>query len=140
MINTDKNKQIIHDLIQVVWNSQNLTALKDFWTEDCINHAMPGTDNRGLEALQVYHQSFFADFFSAFSDVQIGIMQQVAEGDRVVTYITLRGKHSGSFFGIQPTEKNISMSAIRIDRMQDGKISEHWSVGDMAGLMQQLQS
>jgi steroid delta-isomerase-like uncharacterized protein len=139
MINTDKNKQIIHDLIQVVWNSQNLTALKDFWTEDCVNHAMPGTDNRGLDALQVYHQSFFTDF-SAFSNVQIEIMQQVAEGDRVVTYITLRGKHSGSFFGIPPTGKNISMSAIRIDRMQDGKIAEHWSVGNMAGLMQQLQS
>ncbi|MFN6455887.1 MAG: ester cyclase [Nostoc sp. EfeVER01] len=29
---------------------------------------------------------------------------------------------------------------IRIDRVQDGKIAEHWSVSDAAGLMQQLQS
>ncbi|MBD2211237.1 ester cyclase [Nostoc linckia FACHB-104] len=26
-----------------------------------------------------------------------------------------------------------------MDRIQDGKISEHWSVSDAAGLMQQLQ-
>jgi predicted SnoaL-like aldol condensation-catalyzing enzyme len=26
------------------------------------------------------------------------------------------------------------------DRFQDGKIAEHWSVADMAGLMQQLQA
>ncbi len=139
MIDTDKNKQIIHDLIQVVWNGKNLTALGDFWTEDCINHAIPGTDNHGLVLLHAYHQSFFTDF-SAFSNVQIEIMQQVAEDDRVVTHITLRGKHSGSFYGIPPTGKNILMSAIRIDRIQDGKIAEHWSVGDLAGLMQQLQS
>lgn len=44
---------------------------------------MPGADNRGLDALRVYHESFFADF-SAFSNIQIEIMQQVAEGDRVV--------------------------------------------------------
>jgi steroid delta-isomerase-like uncharacterized protein len=140
MTDADKNKQIIQNFVQVVWNGQNLTALKDFWTEDCINHAMPGSDNRGLNALRVYHDSFFDDFFSAFPDIVIEIMQQVAEDNRVVTYITSKGKHSGAFYGISPTGKSISTSVIRIDRIQDGKIAEHWSVSDAAGLMQQLQS
>jgi steroid delta-isomerase-like uncharacterized protein len=124
----------------VVWSSQNLNALKDFWTEDCINHAMPGSDNRGLDALRVYHNSFFDDFFSAFPDIQIEIMQQVAEGNQVATHITSKGEHGGAFYGIPPTGKSISTSVIRIDRIQDGKIAEHWSVSDAAGLMQQLQS
>ncbi|MEH2251953.1 ester cyclase [Nostoc sp.] len=139
MTDAGKNKQIIQNLVQVVWNDRNLTALKDFWTEDCINHTMPGSDNRGLDALRVYHESFFADF-SAFSNIQIEIVQQVAESDRIVTYITTQGKHSGMFYGIPPTGKSISISAIRIDRVQDGKIAEHWSVSDAAGLMQQLQA
>jgi predicted ester cyclase len=67
-------------------------------------------------------------------------MQQVAENDRVVSYITSHGKHSGSFYGISPTGRSISTSVIRIDRVQDGKIAEHWSVSDAAGLIQQLQS
>jgi steroid delta-isomerase-like uncharacterized protein len=140
MTDADKNKQIIQNFVQVVWNGQNLNSLKDFWTEDCINHAMPGSDNRGLDALRVYHDSFFDDFFSAFPDIEIEIMQQVTEGNRVVTYITSKGKHMGSFYGIPPTGKSISTSVIRIDRIQDGKIAEHWSVSDAAGLMQQLQS
>jgi steroid delta-isomerase-like uncharacterized protein len=140
MTDTDKNKQIIQNLIQVVWNGQNLNALKDFWTENCINHAMPGSDNCGLEALRIYHESFFSAFFSAFSNVQIEIMQQVAEGDQVVTYITTQGKHSGAFYGMPPTGKSMSTSVIRIDRIQDDKIAEHWSVSDAAGLMQQLQN
>ena len=140
MTDSDKNKQIIQNFVQVVWNGRNLNALKDFWTEDCINHAMPGSDNRGLDALKVYHDSFFNDFFSAFPDIQIEIMQQVVEDDRVVTHIISKGKHSGAFYGISPTGKNISTAVIRIDRIQDGKIAEHWSVSDAAGLMQQLQS
>jgi steroid delta-isomerase-like uncharacterized protein len=138
MTDLDKGKQIIQDFIQVVWNGRNLNTLKDFWTEDCINHAMLGTDNRGLNALRIYHDSFFDDFFSAFPDIEIEIMQQVAEGDRIATYITSQGTHSGSFYGIPPTGKHISTSVIRIDRVQDGKITEHWSVSDAAGLMQQL--
>jgi steroid delta-isomerase-like uncharacterized protein len=136
----DKNKQIIQNFIQVVWNDRNLSALKDFWAEDCVNHAMPGTDNRGLNALRIYHDSFFDDFFSAFPDIQIEIVQQLAEGDRIATYITSQGTHSGLFYGIPPTDKHISTSVIRIDRVQDGKITEHWSVSDAAGLMQQIQS
>lgn len=132
------NKQIIRNFVQVVWNGGNLTALKDFWTEDCVNHAMPGADNHGLDALRVYHESLFADF-SAFSNIQIEIIQQVAEGDRVVTHITARGEHSGTFFGIPPTGKSISTSVIRIDRIQDGKIAEHWSVSDVSSLILQLQ-
>jgi steroid delta-isomerase-like uncharacterized protein len=140
MSNTDENKQIIQNFVQVVWNDRDLTALKDFWAEDCVNHAMPGTDNRGLNALRIYHESFFDDFFSAFPNIQIKILQQVAEGDRIVSYITSQGQHSGTFYGILPTGKKISTSVIRIDRVQDGKIAEHWSVSDTAGLMQQLQS
>jgi steroid delta-isomerase-like uncharacterized protein len=140
MSSIDKNKQIIQNFVQVVWNGRDLSALKDFWTEDCVNHAMPGTDNRGLNALRIYHDSFFDDFFSAFPDIEIEIMQQVAEGDRIATYIISQGTHSGSFYGIPPTGKHISTSVIRIDRVQDGKIAEHWSVSDAAGLMQQVQS
>ncbi len=140
MTDADQNKQIIQNFVQVVWNSRNLNALEDFWTEDCINHAMPGTDNRGLNALRIYHDSFFDDFFSAFPDIQIEIVQQVAEGDRIATYITSQGTHSGVFYDISPTGKHVSTSVIRIDRVQDGKITEHWSVSDAASLMQQIQS
>jgi steroid delta-isomerase-like uncharacterized protein len=135
----NQNKQVIQNFMQVVWNGRNLTALKDFWSDDCVNHAMPGADNHGLVALRVYHDSFFDDFFAAFPDIKIVITQQIAEGDRVATYITSQGTHSGSFYGVPATGKTISTSVIRIDRVQDGKITEHWSVSDAGSLMQQIQ-
>jgi steroid delta-isomerase-like uncharacterized protein len=137
MLDTDRNKHIIQNFIQVVWQAQDLAALKDFWTEDCINHAMPAPNNCGLSVLHTYHERFLVDF-TAFSNLQIEILQQVAEGDRVVTHLTARGEHTEPFLELPPAGKWVEMPAIRIDRMQDGKIAEHWSVSDLAGLMQQL--
>jgi steroid delta-isomerase-like uncharacterized protein len=140
MSDLNRNKQIIHSLVREVWNNGNLDALNDFWSEDCINHAMPGSDNRGLEALRVYHESLSVTLDEAFIDFQTEILQQIAEGDRVVTQMRSSGEHRGTFAGIPATGKSISLSAMRIDLMRDGKITEHWSVADMADLMQQLQS
>jgi steroid delta-isomerase-like uncharacterized protein len=139
MSDMTQNKQVIQDFIQVVWNDRDLIALKDFWSTDCVNHAMTGSDNIGLTALRAYHDSFFDDFFNAFPDIKIMITQQIAEADRVATYITSQGTHNGSFYGVPATGKSISTSVIRIDRVQDGKIIEHWSVSDAGSLMQQIQ-
>ena len=139
MADTSTNKRIVRNFISTVWEDQDLAALPPFWTEECVNHAMPGPDNQGLAALRAYHEQFFADF-SAFSHVRIEIVQQVAEGDRVVTHMTTRGEHSGPFYGLPPTGKSVALATIRIDRLHDGKIAEHWSVADVAGLTQQLQA
>jgi predicted ester cyclase len=82
---------------------------------------------------------FLMIFFAAFPDIHIEIVQQVAEADRVTSYIISQGTHSGSFYGVPPTGKQISTSVIRIDRVQDDKITEHWSVSDAGNLMQQIQ-
>jgi predicted ester cyclase len=71
------------------------------------------------------HDSFFSNFFNAFPDIQIEIKQQLGEGDRIASYITSQGTHSGSFYGIAATGKHVSTSVIRIDRILDGKIAEH---------------
>lgn len=136
---TDRNKQMIHDFIEVVWRQGHLDRLGEFWTEDCVNHAAPAGQDRGLAALRAYHEGF-GTAFAAFSDMQINLQQQVAEADRVVTQILATVRHTGTFLGIAPTGRTVSLATIRIDRMQGGKIAEHWSVADMAGLMQQLKA
>ena len=139
MSNTEAGKKVVRDLIQTVWNGGQLDALPHFWTVDCVNHAMSGSDNRGLDALRIYHEQFMTAF-AAFAEVHTHIEQQIAEADRVVTYTIARGRHTGPFFGIAPTGKSVSLASIRIDRIKNDRIAEHWSVGDMAGLMQQLQA
>jgi predicted ester cyclase len=49
-----------------------------------------------------------------------------------------RGRHSGDFFGIPATGKQIEVMGILIHHMKDGKIIEVWEVLDMMGLLEDL--
>jgi predicted ester cyclase len=81
-------------------------------------------------ALQRYHEGF-AQWFRDFDDIKSEIQQQIAESDRVVTQMVLRAVHRAK-------HRSVSLATIRIDRIAEGKIAEHWSVADMSGLTQQL--
>lgn len=129
---------IIRAMIEAVWNQGNLDALPMFWSANCVNHAMPGPQNVGLAALRAYHEGFLAAF-AAFSNIGTSVVQQIEEGDRVVTQMVSKGIHSGDFLGVPATGRGVLLAAIRIDRLDNGKIAEHWSVSDVAGLLEQLQ-
>ena len=62
----------------------------------------------------------------------------MAEGDKVATRKTFHGTHEGEFMGILPTGQRVSMGLIDIVRIVDGRVVEHWSMGDNLGMMQQL--
>lgn len=126
------NKIIVAKSIEVVWRRGQLEELGTFWTDDCVNHADPAPGNVGLEALRRYHENF-GQAFAGFTSPTIEIVQQIAEENRVVTQILTQATHSAS-------GKLVSLSTVRIDRLQNGQIAEHWSVADMAGLMRQIQA
>ena len=133
---TTGNKRIVQQFIDDVWNNNNLAKLEDYWTRDCVNHILPPSANQGLDNLKASHQPFF----EAFSNICIALLDQIAEGDKVATHLVFRGKHTGQFFEVAATAKSVEMRGIRIDRIQDGKIAEHWAVFDIAELLQQLNS
>jgi len=67
-----------------------------------------------------------------------GIEDIFSSGDRVVVRWTGTGTHVGEVNGIPPTGKEISVDAISIHRMADGRIAETWEVWDTLGFLQQL--
>ena len=133
----EANKQIVLDLIETVWRRGELDRLAEFWTPDCINHAAPTSSDRGLVSLRLYHEQF-GPFFSGLSDVTITILRQIGEGDLVVTHVQLDASHTGVLMDLAATMRSVSLVTIRIDRFDAGRIAEHWSVADVAGLRQQV--
>jgi predicted ester cyclase len=51
-------------------------------------------------------------------------------GDRVVARWLGTGTHRGELMGIDPTGKPISVEAISVFRVENGKIAEEWTVWD----------
>ena len=137
-MNAEANKSIITAFIDAVWRRGQIDRLGEFWTPACVNHADASASNTGLTALRAYHQGFGAAF-SGFSDMDIRAVQQVADPDKVVTHMATRLRHTGPFNGVAATGRTVTLGSMRIDRIENGKIAEHWSVGDLAGLMRQLE-
>jgi steroid delta-isomerase-like uncharacterized protein len=133
-MSTEQNKAIRRRFDEEIVNKKNLAALESFYAPNYVDHAaIPGFPP-GVEGVKQRHAAFFA----AFPDSQIALEDQIAEGDKVATRFTIRGTHTGEFFGIPPTGKAASVTGIDIMRIVDGKIAEYWGQMDMLGLMQQL--
>ena len=109
-------------------------TLDEVYTSDVVWH-MPDQEVRGIEEAKQ-----FVDMFkSAFPDMQATVEDVVAEGDEVVTRVTLRGTHQGEVeeFG-PPTGRQVETQGITIHRIDGGKIVEEWNSYDNLSLMQQL--
>ena len=81
---------------------------------------------------------FLKGFVAAFPDSIIRIEDCIAEGDTVVTRWNLNGTHRGEFQGISATGRPVEFVGIEFNRVRDGKLVEHVSQFDLAGLMRQL--
>lgn len=128
---TEQNKAIVRKFIAASADDDQ-PALMELLSPDFAAHLAEGPAQRDVFLL---HNSVFA---KAFSDRQFTINELVAEGDKVMVRATWRGTHTSSFRGLSPTGKRIAISAFIADRIQDGKIVEHWSLFDQLSMMQQL--
>jgi predicted ester cyclase len=80
----------------------------------------------------------FDGFRAAFGDFRATILDQICEGDKVVTRKVFTGTHVGAFQGIEPTGREVEIHCIDIVRVADGRIVEHWNCVDRLGLLAQL--
>ena len=46
--------------------------------------------------------------------------------------------HLGEWLGIKPTGKRIQLRGINLDRVQAGRIVEHWGEADTIGMLMQM--
>ena len=67
---------------------------------------------------------------STYPDLQVTVRQQIAEGDLVVTRVTAKGTHTGTFCSIPPTNKQIVIEGVNIDRITNGMIVRHWGAAN----------
>jgi predicted ester cyclase len=77
-----------------------------------------------------------AALIAPFSDVNITIDDQVAEGDKVITWFTGISTHDrGPFMGVAPTGKRNTFTDVVLHRVVGGKILEERSAGDYLSIM-----
>lgn len=62
---------------------------------------------------------------NTYPDYSVSVKRQFEDGEYVISEVVMHGTHSGEFLGITPTNKAIEITGVNIDRVVEGKISEH---------------
>jgi steroid delta-isomerase-like uncharacterized protein len=129
----EENKALVRRFVDEVQCRHNLAALDELCSPDFVDRSGM-TNPPTLEG----SRQFFTTMFAAFPDMRFVIRQQIAEGDKVLTHKTFHGTHLGPFMGIPATGRAVTIDVMDIYTVTGGVIAEHWTVGDMLGMLQQL--
>ena len=70
-------------------------------------------------------QPHMLDVRKTYPDLKMTIIRQYCDGNYVISEFIMEGTHAGEWLGIQPSGKKLSISGVNIDRVVDGKITEH---------------
>jgi steroid delta-isomerase-like uncharacterized protein len=129
----EQNKEVVRRYWNGKWNERRPEILDELQTSDVVYHGTSMT----MAGLEEYKQVYQV-FLSAFHDTHIEVEELVAEGDKVMSRVSLRGTHGGELQGMPPTGKTFTVSAFTVFRIVDGRIAEEWEMLDELGLMEQL--
>jgi steroid delta-isomerase-like uncharacterized protein len=133
-MSAEENKAIVRRFVDEVQSKGNIDVIDELCSPEFVNHSAPPGVPSNCEGVK----QVTAMFRQAFPDSYFIVEDMVAEGDKVATRKTFHGTHQGEFLGIPPTGQQVSIGLIDIVRIADGKVVEHWSMGDNLGMMQQL--
>jgi predicted ester cyclase len=76
---------------------------------------------------------------AAFSDMVPAVVELLVEGDRAAWRWRLEATHRGTFLGQPATGRRVTLEGVNFQRLAGGRVIEHWTLADTAGLLQQLQ-
>ena len=118
MTSESENKLLARRFLEEVANTGDVDCLSEFLAPDfVVLHA----DITGIEGFRDHVLAFHR----WYPDLVVTVEGQVAEGDIVVTWWTLRGTHLGEFWGVPPTKKKLTLRGVNIQRIREGRIVEH---------------
>jgi steroid delta-isomerase-like uncharacterized protein len=133
-MSAESAKAVVRRSTEEVQNQGKFDVFEELFADDFVDHTpQPDTtrDKVGVRKLYSYIRAAFPDFHAE-------IHWQLADGDHVTTYKTYHGTHEGYFLGVAPTHRQIHFETVDVMRVQNGKITDHWGVGNLLSLMQQI--
>jgi predicted ester cyclase len=126
--------EIIDAFVSAI-NDSDETALRSILHDDFVDHSAnpgqaPGRDafiNEKLDQLR-----------TSFPDFVLGVEEVPVAGQRIAFRWKLTGLNGGRFAGQDATGKRVDFEGMNIEHVQDGRITDHWSIHDALALFNQL--
>lgn len=127
----EENKRLVRRYYEEVASTGDVDRIQLFISPDYVEVHENTRHPIGLEGAREHVRGVRR----VYPDLVLTVEQQIAEGQWVVSRLTMRGTHAGVWMGIEPTGKRVEVTAVNIDRVVDGRIVEH---GGAANLLEPL--
>lgn len=120
-----------------LWNNRNFDVIEDWIAPDFVGHYTSQPEPvRGPDGFR----RFVDETLTAFPDARMTILDQVVEGEKVVSRVELRGTHEGPLLGFAPTGQPVTVTYIGIELYRDGLCVEEWVYSDDLALSRQIKA
>lgn len=130
------NKALVRSFFAQVDQRREPAVLDDFLAPDYVDHTplpIPGLAP-GMEGAK----QAFAVNQAAFTDPWHRVDMQLAENNKVMTWIRAGGRHTGELLGIPPSGNEVTMTGVVIYRIAGDRLIERWGLSDLFGLFVQM--
>ena len=107
-----------------------IKAVDEVTTSDFVHHAPYGDFDREAMKRSISNRPF--------PDEVIRIEDIVADGDKVAIRTTIQGTHKRQLGNIPPAGEKVKFTEFVIFRLNDGKITEDWSLANALAMYQAL--
>jgi steroid delta-isomerase-like uncharacterized protein len=129
----EQNKATINRFVEFI-NTGDTTIVAEIVAPDYVElDPFPGQKpgREGIKEVILMARASFPDLVWVMDEM-------VAEGNMVASKFTWRGTHSGTFLGVPPTGKHITVTGMVFDRVVDGKMVESQLLMNTLSILAQL--
>ena len=130
----EQNKAVVKRIYTEANDGQQYGVLDELCAPDLLIHDPLAGDQRGIEAFK----GLLMYFRQAFPEQRTELHQLVADGDYVSVLHTHHAFNGGSFNGMPPTNRQVTVLGNELFRFQAGKIVEFWRFDADLSLLIQL--
>src|SRR4030095_1820932 len=106
---TEKNKQVVVRFNKESIEQGNQESFEELLSSNVINHSAPVGMPNGKESFYFFLNNVLR---KGFPDLQVEILEQIAENDLVTTRKKIRATHTGEIFGIPPSNRQVVIDII----------------------------
>ena len=129
-----ENKRLVRRYYEEIVNTGDISSIENFIAPDYTEVHEGKRYVKGIKGAKDH----ILGVRQTYPDLHITIDQQIGEGEWVVSCITAKGTHKGTWLGIKPTGKPVVFTGVNVDRVIDGRIVEHGGAANMLGPLMEI--
>ena len=135
MARDGETRKTLVENVYRVFESGDLAQLDDIFAVDVVDRTPAPGQAEGLSG----YKQLVAQFRAAFPNGTIEPDELLADHDKVVARVTLKGQHVAEFFGSPPSGEDVVANGVETFRFANGVIVEMWSMFGPLSIVEPLQ-